>query len=126
VWNGWPQGPLGDRVSIPSERARIKAKLHLRLRQFADAAHQFESILTAQPDDWGALMGSLDALLPTSATPSCPVQEQQASEATEVEIESTLHEGLEAAEALVQRLQVRSLTIVLSPCPVVCFLFLSA
>lgn len=109
-------------MSIPSERARVKANLHLRLRQFADAAKQFESILVAQPDDWGALMGSLDALLPASAAPSSTV-EQEASEATEVDSGAALQEGLAAAEALVQRLQVRSPSIVVGPCPLTCFCF---
>ena len=118
LWNGWLQGPLGDRMSIPSERARVKANLHLSLRQFADAAKQFESILAAQPDDWGALMGSLDALLPASSSPV----EEEASKATEVESGAALQEGLEAAEALVQRLQVRSPSIVPGPCPSVCLL----
>lgn len=58
---------LGDAITLPAERRRLSAELHIRLHQYSEAAEVLLEVLNDDPDQWADLCRYLDCLLPQTS-----------------------------------------------------------
>lgn len=83
-------GPLGNVVTLPAERRRLRASLHGALGQHAEAAALLAEALLEEPEQWADVCQYMDCLLPHTAAGTGVAAPSEAGERERMFVDSVL------------------------------------